>query len=56
MRFAIAIIALLTAASVSQADTVSLSSLSSQPLAKAQELLLKPNDTFKECEECPEMV
>jgi formylglycine-generating enzyme required for sulfatase activity len=55
MRFAIAIIALLTAASVSQADTVSLSSLS-LPLAKAQELLLKPNDTFKECEECPEMV
>jgi formylglycine-generating enzyme required for sulfatase activity len=56
MRVGISTIALLIVASVNQADTASLSSSSSLPLSNAQESLLKPNDMFKECDDCPEMV
>jgi formylglycine-generating enzyme required for sulfatase activity len=56
MRVGISTIVLLIVASVNPADTASLSSSSSPPLSIAQESLLKPNDMFKECDDCPEMV
>ena len=37
-------------------ETVSLSARSAQPLTAAEECALKPKDTFKECDKCPEMV
>jgi formylglycine-generating enzyme required for sulfatase activity len=36
--------------------TVSLSSRSATPLSSAEECALKPKDSFKECDNCPEMV
>jgi formylglycine-generating enzyme required for sulfatase activity len=56
MRIIISTIALLVVALVSQANTASLSASSSLPLSNGEESLLKPNDTFKECDDCPEMV
>jgi formylglycine-generating enzyme required for sulfatase activity len=56
MRFMISTIALLVVAWANQADTAFLSASSSLPLSNGEESLLKPNDMFKECDDCPEMV
>jgi formylglycine-generating enzyme required for sulfatase activity len=56
MRIGISMIALFVVASVNRADTALLSLSSSLALSQAEEALLKPNDVFKECDDCPEMV
>jgi formylglycine-generating enzyme required for sulfatase activity len=40
----------------SAATAVSLSGRSAQPLTRAEECALKPKDSFRECDGCPEMV